>query len=473
MAKDFIVAIEIGSSKITGIAGRKNTDGSISVLAVAKEDPSMCIRKGVTYNLDRTVQCLTNIIGKLKTSLKTDIAYAYVGIGGQSIRSVKNTLVRELPEDAIVSQDMVDGLMDANRSMAYPEQEILDAITQEYKLDMQYQLDPVGVQCSRLEGHFLNILWRSSHYRNLKKCLSNAGIAIADVCIAPLALADSVLTESEKRSGCVLVDLGAQTTTIAVYFKNILRHLVVIPLGGYNITKDIASLQIDEQKAEQIKLKYASAYTDSDEVDDTLKFPIDNDRSIENHRLVSVVEARLDEIIKNVRYQIPDEYVDHLLGGLVLTGGGAKMKNIEEAFRKLGQFSKIRTAKFVNQVILSKNPDITSHDGTMNTVLGLLAKGNQNCAGNEITDDLFREPVLSKPTTLPSEDPQQAADLKSASENTAHPSPNGMPTDNHSSSTKAPNATDDEPEDREQGPGLLGKLGKTLGNFLRDMAKEE
>ena len=82
MAKDFIVAIEIGSSKITGIAGRKNTDGSISVLAVAKEDPSMCIRKGVTYNLDRTVQCLTNIIGKLKTSLKTDIAYAYVGIGG-------------------------------------------------------------------------------------------------------------------------------------------------------------------------------------------------------------------------------------------------------------------------------------------------------------------------------------------------------------------------------------------------------
>ena len=125
MAKDFIVAIEIGSSKITGIAGKKNNDGSVSILALAKETPSSCVKKGVVYNLDRTVQCLSSIITKLKTALKTEIAYAYVGVGGQSTRSVRNVIIKELPADSIVSQDMVDSLMDANRSMLYPDTEII------------------------------------------------------------------------------------------------------------------------------------------------------------------------------------------------------------------------------------------------------------------------------------------------------------------------------------------------------------
>ena len=102
MAKDFIVAIEIGSSKITGIAGKKNSDGSVSILALAKETPSSCVKKGVVYNLDRTVQCLSSIITKLKTALKTEIAYAYVGVGGQSTRSVRNVIIKEIPADSIV-----------------------------------------------------------------------------------------------------------------------------------------------------------------------------------------------------------------------------------------------------------------------------------------------------------------------------------------------------------------------------------
>ena len=109
---EFIVAIELGSTKITGIAGRKNLDGSISVLSVVKEDASQCIRKGVVYNMDKTVQSLTNIISKLKANLKAEIAHVYVGVGGQSIRSVRNVIVEELPADTIVSQEMVNQLMD-------------------------------------------------------------------------------------------------------------------------------------------------------------------------------------------------------------------------------------------------------------------------------------------------------------------------------------------------------------------------
>ena len=389
MPKEFIVAIELGSSKITGIAGKKNLDGSISILAVVKEDASTCIRKGVVYNIDKTVVCLTNIIKKLETALKTKIAHVYVGVGGQSIRSMKNVIVKELAPEAIVTQEMVDELMDENRNMSYPEQEILNAATQEYKVDQQYQLDPVGIQCSRLEGNFLNILWRKTFYRNLNKCFDNAGIAIAEMYLAPLALADSVLTETERRAGCVLVDLGADTTTVSVYFKNILRHLAVIPLGSNNITKDIATMQMEEEDAEGMKLKYGSAYTDNNDIDNSLSLSIDGDRSIPSRDFINIVEGRLEEIIENVWFQVPNEYADKLLGGLILTGGGSNMKNIEVAFRNHTHIEKIRVAKFVTTTINSSSVEITAHNGTMNTVLALLEKGDMNCAGEEITNDLF------------------------------------------------------------------------------------
>ena len=372
-AKDFIVAIELGSSKVTGIAGKKNLDGSISVLAVVKEDSSSFIRKGVVYNINQTVQCVSNIVKKLSAALKSEIAQVYVGVGGQSIRSEKNVIGKDLLGDTIVTQEMVNELMDTNRNMSYPEQEILDAATQEYKVDNQLQLDPVGIQCSRLEGNFLNILWRKTFYRNLNKCF------------------DSVLSDSEKRSGCVLVDLGADTTTVSVYYKNILRHLAVIPLGGNNITKDIASLQMDDENAEKMKLKYGNAYTDNNEIDNTLMFPIDADRSIESRKFIEIVEGRLQEIIENVWYQVPAEYADRLLGGIILTGGGSNMKNIDMAFRNHTHIEKIRIAKFVTQTINSNNNDINAHNGMMNTVLGILAKGDMNCAGEEYSEhsDLF------------------------------------------------------------------------------------
>ena len=396
-AKEFIVAIELGSSKMTGIAGQKNLDGSITVLAVVKEDSSSFIRKGYVYNIDKTAQCLTNIVKKLENRLKTEITQVYVGVGGQSIRSVRNVLAKDLPTETRITQEMVIELMDDNRNMTYQDQEILDATVQEYKVDSQYQLDPVGIQATRLEGNFLNILERKTFYRNLNKCFEVAGINVAEMYLAPLALADSVLTEAEKRSGCALVDIGSDTTTVSVYSKNILRHLAVIPLGSNNITKDIATLQMEESDAEKMKIKYGSAYTDNSEIDNTLNYSIDNDRQVESRKFIEIVEGRLEEIIENVWYQIPNDYYDKLLGGIILTGGGSNMKNIEQAFVNHTHVDKIRIAKFVNHAINATQEDIKVKDGRMNTVLGLLAKGDRNCAGNpiDLNGDLFstkREP---------------------------------------------------------------------------------
>ena len=412
-AKEFIVAIELGSSKVTGIAGQKNLDGSIQILAVVKEESSAFIRKGVVYNIDKTAQCLTSIIKKLETQLKTEIRQVYVGIGGQSIRSVRNVISKDLPNESIVTQEMVIELMDANRNMTYPDQEILDAAVQEYKVGSQFQIDPVGIQATRLEGNFLNILERKAFYKNLNKCFETADINIAEMYLAPLALADSVLTEAEKRSGCALVDLGADTTTVSVYSKNILRHLAVIPLGSNNITKDIATLQMEESDAERMKLKYAAAYTDNNDIDNDLKYSIDPERQIESRKFIEIVEGRLEEIIENVWYQIPSEYYDKLLGGIILTGGGSNLKNIEKAFNNHTHVDKIRVAKFVTQSIISNNETIKAHDGTMNTVLGLLAKGDINCAGSavDLNGDLFSTPKQPTATGFDPRSPRTAGEI--------------------------------------------------------------
>jgi len=387
--KDFIVAIEFGSSKITGIAGQKKPDGSISVLAMVKEDSSSFIHKGYVFNIDKTAQCLQSIIKKLEAQLKTRIVQVFVGVGGQSLRSVRNTIGRDLPADSIITQEMVVELMDANWNLDYPEQKILDVAEQEYKIDSHLQMDPVGIRATRLEGNFLNILIRKTFFLNLNRCFEQAGIKVAEMYLAPLALANAVLTEAEKRSGCALVDIGADTTTVSVFWKNVLRHLAVIPLGSNNITKDIASLQMEESDAEQMKLKYASAFTENNDIDTTLKYSVTPDHQIDSRNFIEVVEARMEEIIENVRYQIPSEFYDKLHGGIILTGGGAMMKDIEKAFSIHTHIDKIRVARTVNFTVNSSIDAVKQQNATLNTVLGLLAKGNINCAGKAINNNLF------------------------------------------------------------------------------------
>lgn len=385
-SKNFIVAIEIGSSKITGVAGQKNHDGSFTVNAVVKEDSTTCIRKGVIYNADKTVQCITNIITRLKAAMKTEIAQVYVGVGGQSIHSVRNVLVKDLPGSTQVTEDMVNEMMDDNRRMMYKDFVILDVVTQEFKMDNLFQLEPAGIECSHLEANFLNILQRKKHYHSLNACFDRAGVAIAEMYLAPFALADAVLTDAEKRSGCMLVDIGAETTTVLVYYKSLLRHMAVIPLGGNNITKDILSLQMEEADAEKMKLRYASAYTDDNEIDAAVSYNIDNERKVDSRRFIELVEGRVQEIVQNAYYQVPADLSDKLVAGVIITGGCSNLKNIDVAFRNHSHNKKVRIAKFVNYSIHSSNTDITARNGMMNTVLGLLAKGEINCAGENIVE---------------------------------------------------------------------------------------
>ncbi|MEL5892167.1 cell division protein FtsA [Bacteroides sp. GD17] len=397
---DFIAAIELSSSKISGIAGKKNSDGSIQVLAYAREDASSFIHKGAIYNIDKTAQALTSIVNKLEGQLNNSIAKVYVGIGGQSLHTVKNAISRTLEEgEDIISQELIDSICDKNRDTALVDWCILDVAPQEYKIDNNLQVDPVGVTGQQVTGQFLNIVARASLKKNLEHSFEQAKVEIADdLLVAPTALAKVVLTESEMRSGCALVDFGADTTTVLVYKNNILRYLSVLPLGSSNITHDITSLQMEEEDAEKLKLQYGDAlYEEEEDAETPAVCTLEDGRTFDLALLNNIIGARAEEILANVWNQLQlSGYEDKLFSGVVFTGGGANLKNIEKAFQKQSKMEKVKTMKLVHTTVHGYT-DVLKKDGRQNTLLGLLVAGKENCCLQEVKP---AQPV-STPTPKP------------------------------------------------------------------------
>ena len=402
---EFIAAIELGSSKVTGIVGRKNSDGSMQVLAYAKEDSSSFIRKGIIYNLDKTAQSLTSIINKLEGDLKNSIAKVYVGIGGQSLRTVRNVVSRDLNEETIISQELVDAICDENLEIPLVDMDILDVAPQEYKIGNNLQADPVGVAGSHIEGRFLNIVARASIKKNLERCFEQAKIEIADLLISPLVTANAVLSESERRSGCALIDFGADTTTISVYKNNILRFLTVLPLGGNNITRDITSMQMEEEEAERLKITFGNVMYEEEESEEAATCQLeDGSRTVELQALNNIIEARAEEIITNVWNQIQlSGYDDKLLSGIIITGGAANLKNLDTMLRKRSKIEKIRTARSIRNTIQTDS-DLIKKDGTQNTLFGLLFEGKENCCLVETRPVTHSQPVITEPVNMFEED---------------------------------------------------------------------
>ncbi len=386
---DFMVAIELGSTKITGVAGRKRTDGTLDILAYAAEEASACIRKGVIFNIDKTAIAVTSILNRLETALDASIAKVYVGIGGQSLHTVRNLASRHFDEDTRITSAIVGELIAADRATQMVGQEILEVIPQEYRVGTGLLADPVGVVSSAIEGRFLNIVAHTSVRQGIEACFAQTKTRIAGCLIAPIEMARMVLTDAELRSGCVLVDFGAETTTVQVYKDHLLRHLAVIPLGGASITKDICSLKIEEADAEQLKLRYASVFTPSlsddsaSNVDDGSLCAYGTEGATVSSRLLSeIAEARQEEIIANVWHQVClSGYDDKLMGGIVVTGGASAICGLQEAVVANTRIEKFRYAPYINLPVESVSPEPLTKDGRTVTLLSLLAAARDNCCG--------------------------------------------------------------------------------------------
>lgn len=413
---NFIVAIELGSSKVTGVAGRKQPDGAIQVLAFAQEPSTTFIRKGRINNVSKMTQCIVSMREKLEQKMQKSISRVYVGIGGMGMHTVANTVARHFDSKVEITQEMVDAISDENRTSASADRDILESVPQEYHLGAQTTIDPVGILADSIEGHYLNIVANSSVREEIRNCFRTAGVTIADLPITVQALADSMLTEPEKRSGCVFVDMGAETTSVAVYKNNLLRHLAVIPLGGANINRDIMSLQIEDDEAEELKLKYGSAVQEGDS-DAHKPIALRDGRTIAYDEFMGLVEARVEEIVLNVKNQISlSNYdVSQLIGGLIVTGGAANIRNIDKAFTRDTKFEKIRFVRSIRIPLRTPDYPGLNNDGDCNAAIALIDKGEINCCGGDLGQpDLFDDPKDAEPE--PSAEELAAAEAKKKAE---------------------------------------------------------
>ena len=203
-----IVAVELGTSRISGIAGKKK-DGSFQILAYAEEQTTACIKRGLVYNVEKTTRSIQKVVEMLSQTLKQKVSRVYVGIGGQSVRSVKKKVPRNMLERTSITAAHIDELRDESMDISIPDCELLENIPQGYIVDSAPTDDPQGVFGANIEGEFLNIIARKQLRGNIQTCFNNVGLDIAGTKLSAIELSKNVLTEQEKRAGCAMVDLGA------------------------------------------------------------------------------------------------------------------------------------------------------------------------------------------------------------------------------------------------------------------------
>lgn len=397
--KDIIVALELATTSIRAIAGQRMSDGTMQVLAFAEENSSHCIRKGIIDNIDKTTQAISRVLGQIGLQLGQTISRIYVGLNGQSLHSCQNRIQRTFSERTQITNSLIDQLMDTNRGMVYTDSEILEVIPQEYRVGNRAIPDIVGIQAEQIEANFLNIIARKTLAENIEKCVNGGGVDIAELLITPISLGNSILNAGEKRSGCALVDMGADTTTVSIYTNNILRKLVVLPLGSNNVTMDIANcITTEAAEAENLKLKYGRAIVEDRDVLQNNTIKISHGREISEARLCEIIEARYEEILRNVWAQIEDES-EKLTSGIIFTGGGAQIRSLVEAFQNIMTSDRqIRIAKGMPADISMGNGITVPDNGRTNNIMSLLLHGEQNCI-SRITTVTTEEPASTAETT--------------------------------------------------------------------------
>lgn len=334
---EIIVGLDIGTTKIAVIVGRKNEHGKIEILGSGKTD-SYGVKRGVVSNIENTVQSIRTAVEEAAIKSGVDIQYVNVGIAGQHIRSLQHqgSLIRNSLDDEIGQED-IDKLTDNMYKLVMnPGEEIIDVIPQEYIIDKEQGIkQPVGMAGISLEANFHIITGQTTAAKNIYKCVRKADLEVVELILEPLASAEAVLSEEEKEAGVVLVDIGGGTTDIAIFQDGIIRHTAVIPFGGDIITEDVKEgCTIIKKHAEELKVKFGSALASENKEEEIVAIPGLRGRppkEITLKNLASIIQARMEEIIEHIYFEIKNSgYEKKLIAGIVLTGGGAQLRHIAQ-----------------------------------------------------------------------------------------------------------------------------------------------
>jgi cell division protein FtsA len=332
-----VVGLDIGTTKICAIVGRKNEYGKLEVLGMGKSESDGVIR-GIVTNIDKTVTAIEKAVKDAEEQSGIDIRVVNVGIAGQHIKSSihHGSITRNSNDDEITIEDVNRLTNDMYRIVIPPGSEIIHVMPQNYIVDYEEGImDPVGMSGVKLEADFHVITAQTNAINNINKCVRRAGLEIENLILEPLASSLAVLSEEEKEAGICLIDIGGGTTDVAIFHENIIRHTAVIPFGGNIITSDIKQgCMVMQHQAELLKTKFGKAIAEEASPNEIVSIPGLRNRApkeIAIKNLAHIIEARMEEIVELAHSEIiTSGYDGKLAGGIVITGGGSQLNSLKQ-----------------------------------------------------------------------------------------------------------------------------------------------
>ncbi|MEE2923549.1 MAG: cell division protein FtsA [bacterium] len=335
-----VVGLDIGTTKVTAVVGEMIDEYHTRVIGVGIT-PSQGMEKGLVVNVEQTTRCIQQAIDEAQRMADLAIGYVYIGIAGGHIQSSNQIARIDLKGATCITRHDVERLIEEAKGFYLPgDKEIIHAIPREFSLDSEPEIkDPVGMVGTTLEGSIHVVTGAVSAIRNMVQCAHNVNLDVADVILQPLASAEAVLTDDERKMGVILVDIGGGTTDLAIFQKGKLTHSAVIPVGGGHFTNDLAHyLKCPYSEAEKLKIRYGSVLEDL--VDSELKIEVDTlggegRRTVPLKTIVEVLNYRGDELVElclaEVREHVPN--LNSFAAGIVVTGGGAQIRGIDGIFQ--------------------------------------------------------------------------------------------------------------------------------------------
>lgn len=327
MEQRYIVALEIGSSKIRGAVGSVDVNGALTVLAIEEEPLIDCVRYGCIQNVEEVSTRVNRIIRKLENRSGISprkVKAVYVAVGGRSLSATKIDIERTLPDEMEVTERIIEQIKGDAMRTTLSDRDIVDVLVRDFMIDNRECANPVGMFGRHIDASLNVISCRPQTKRNIDRVISERlQYRINGYIVRQNAIADLVLLKDEKRLGVMLVDFGAETTTVSIYKGGSLRYLATLPMGSRNITRDIATgLNKLEERTEELKKAVGDASTNGDQA------AYRNPDGIDVSEINAFVQARAGEIVANVLEQMNYAGINDLPGGIVIVGGGAKLKGL-------------------------------------------------------------------------------------------------------------------------------------------------
>lgn len=331
-----IVGLDIGTTKVVAIAGRKNEFGKLEILGFGKAD-SAGVSHGVVLNIEQCIRSIEQAIDKcLQSNPNLEIHEVYVGIAGQHIKSLqtRGDRVRSLTDDEITKEDIDMLIKDQYKTYIPAGDQIIDIIPQDFTIDNTPSiLDPIGMSGIKVGANFHIVTGDRNAIRNIKRCVDKSNLKTNDLVLQPLASAAAVMNNEDLEAGVAIVDIGGGTTDMAVFYDGILQHTAVIPYAGTNITNDIRQgLGVLRAQAEAMKVQFGMALADEAKTNAYITIPglrglPPKEISVKN--LAHIIQARTEEILDYVMYHLKQVNLDkRLFGGIILTGGGSQLNHL-------------------------------------------------------------------------------------------------------------------------------------------------